>query len=150
MATPLNPFKEIEQLFNRMSRQFEETSREIDSSEPFGLTLGSRTMAVDVVEDDESIVVTADIPGFDREDIEIRVTDHTLRIDAEHEETVDESEDERYLRRERRHRSMSRSIQLPSEVDTGNVEARIKNGVLSITLPKTEPEDAREVEIEVE
>ncbi len=150
MATPLNPFKEIEQLFNRMSRQFEETSREIDSSEPFGLTLGSRTMAVDVVEDDESIVVTADIPGFDREDIDIRVTDHTLRIDAEHEETVDESEDERYLRRERRHRSMSRSIQLPSEVDTGNVEARIKNGVLSITLPKTEPEDAREVEIEVE
>lgn len=150
MATPLNPFKEIEQLFNRMSRQFEETSREIDSSEPFGLTLGSRTMAVDVVEDDESIVVTADIPGFDREDIEIRVTDHTLRIDAEHEETVDESEDERYLRRERRHRSMSRSIQLPSEVDTGNVEARIKSGVLSITLPKTEPEDAREVEIEVE
>lgn len=150
MATPLNPFKEIEQLFNRMSRQFEETSREIDSSEPFGLTLGSRTMAVDVVEDDESIVVTADIPGFDRKDIEIRVTDHTLRIDAEHEETVDESEDERYLRRERRHRSMSRSIQLPSEVDTGNVEARIKNGVLSITLPKTEPEDAREVEIEVE
>lgn len=150
MATRINPFEEIEQFFNRMSRQFEETSRGIDSSEPFSLTLGSRTMAVDVVEDDENIVVNADIPGFEDDEIEIRVTDNTLRIDAEHEEAVDESEGERYLRRERRHKSMSRSIQLPSEVDTENVEARMKNGVLSVTLPKREPEDAREVDIEVE
>lgn len=151
MATRLNPFEEIEQFFNRMSRQFEETSRGIDSTDPFGrLQLGSGSMAVDVVEGDEEIVVTADLPGFTREEIDVHVTDRTLRIDAEREESIEEGEDERYLRRERRRQSTTRSIQLPTEVDKENVEARMKNGVLSITLPKRAMEDARDVEIEVE
>lgn len=151
MATRLNPFEEIEQFFNRMSRQFEETSREFDATESFGrLPIGTRAMAVDVVEDDEEIVVTVDLPGFERDEVDIRVTDHTLRISAEHEETIDESEAERYIRHERRHQSTTRSIQLPSEVDKENVEARMKHGVLSITLPKLAVEEAREVEIEIE
>ena len=151
MATRLNPFEEIEQFFNRMSRQFEETSRELDSTEPFSsLQLGSRAMAVDVVEDGETIVVTADLPGFEREEVDVRVSDHTLRISAEREETIDETEGERYLRHERRHQSTSRSIQLPSEVDKDNVEARMKHGVLSITLPKREMEEAREIDIDIE
>lgn len=151
MATRINPFEEIEQFFNRMSRQFEEASSGIDSTEPFGrLSMGFRSMAVDVVESDEEIVVTVDLPGFERDEVEIRVMDHTLTIAAEHEETIDEADEDRYLRHERRHKSTTRSIQLPSEVDKENAEARMKNGVLSVTLPKLELENAHEVEIEVE
>ncbi|MGM0592551.1 MAG: Hsp20/alpha crystallin family protein, partial [Halobacteriota archaeon] len=65
----------------------------------------------------------------------------------EHEEALEE-EDERYLRHERRHRSTSRSIRLPDEIDKDNVSARMNNGVLTVTLPKVEAEEARDIEIE--
>jgi HSP20 family protein len=104
-------------------------------------------MAVDLVEHDDEFVATVDLPGFERDDVEIEVTDHTLRIEAEHEDAMEETE-EQYLRRERHHESMRRSIRLPEEVDKEGVKARMKNGVLTITLPRLEVEEARTIEIE--
>ncbi len=150
MSTRNNPFEELERLFERMSRQFEESSRTWGADGPFGqwrAELGS--MAIDLVEHDDEFVVTADLPGFERDDVDIRVTDHTLRIEAERDETIEEDE-ERYLRHERRHRSTKRSIQLPDEVDKDGVSARMKHGVLTVMLPRIEAEDARKIDIEIE
>jgi len=148
MGTRSNPFEELERLFERMSRQFEDASRMWGGEEPFAwATSELESMAVDLVEHDDEFVATVDLPGFERDDVEIRVTDHTLRIEAEHEESVEE-EEEQYLRQERRHESMHRSIRLPDEVDTDGVTARMKNGVLTITLPKHEVEEAHRIEIE--
>ena len=148
MSISTNPFDEIERLFERMSRQFEDASRMWEPKEPFARwTTMFEPMAVDILENDEEFVATVDLPGFDREDIEIHVADQTLRIVAEHEERIEE-EEERYLRRERRHETADRTIQLPEEIDTEEVTARMKHGVLTITLPKVEIEEARTIEIE--
>jgi HSP20 family protein len=148
MSTRDTPFEELERLFERMSRQFDEASRLWG---PVGdarrLPSGTEPMAVDLLEHDDEFVATVDLPGFDREDIEIRVTDNTLRIAAEREAAAEEESD-RYLRRERRHESTTRSVTLPDEVDTGNVTARMKDGVLTVTLPKLEAQEAHRIDIE--
>ncbi|MDG5777076.1 archaeal heat shock protein Hsp14 [Haloarculaceae archaeon H-GB11] len=148
MSSRSNPFEEMERLFERMSRQFEEASHKLESESPLGgLASGGESMAIDLVEHDDEFVVTADLPGFEREDVEIRMTDHTLRIDASHEESIDE-EDEEYIRHERRQQSVRRSIRLPGEVDTDNVTATMQNGVLTLTLPRRESEKGHTIEIE--
>ncbi|WP_336036972.1 Hsp20/alpha crystallin family protein [Halobacterium yunchengense] len=148
MSARSNPFEELERLFERMSRQFDEPSRMWASDGPLERWRSEfEEMAVDVVEHDDEFVVAVDLPGFEKDDVDIRVTDHTLRIEAEREEEFAE-EDAQYLRRERRHESMHRSVQLPDEVDTDGVNARMKNGVLTVTLPKIETEDARSIEVE--
>lgn len=150
MSTRRNPFEEMERLFERMSRQFDEASRMWESDGPFGQwSSQAESMAVDLVDHDDEFVVTVDLPGFERDDVEIEVTDHTLRIQAEHEEEIEEEEAE-YLRQERRHKSTERSIRLPDEVDKEAVSARMKNGVLTITVPKLEVKEARKIEIESE
>jgi HSP20 family protein len=143
-----NPFEDIERMFERMSRQFEEFSRRWESgemTEPWMPSL--EAMAVDLVEHDDEFVATVDLPGYEREDVTINVTDSTLRIEATREEAVDE-EEETYLHRERSHRSLQRSVRLPAEVDTTAVTAQMKNGVLTVMLPKTEADTGRDIEIE--
>ena len=148
MSTSGNPFDELERLFERMSRQFDEATGMWDAENPFGrMATGMESMSIDLVEADDEFVVTADLPGFERDEVDIQVTDHTLRIEAEHEEATEEHEAD-YLRRERRHESVHRSIRLPDEVDKEAVEARMKNGVLTVTLPRLEAEEARSIEIE--
>jgi len=142
MSTQSNPFEEIEQFFDQMSRRFDETT---PTAEPRGERRES--MAVDLVERDDEFVVTVDLPGFEKADVDVRVTDHTLRIDADHEDRTDDQSTE-YLRRERRHRSVRRSIRLPENVDTAAVGAEMTNGVLTVTVPKLETTNGETIEIE--
>lgn len=147
MSARSNPFEEIERFFDRLSHQFEEASETWTPDTPFGRWPSFEPMSVDVVENDADFVVTVDLPGFDRDDVTIEVSDHTLRVEADREERVDE-EEPRYLRHERRHESAERSIRLPGDVDKEAVTATMKNGVLTVTLPKTEVEESHTVEIE--
>jgi HSP20 family protein len=150
MSTPGNPFEEMERLFERMSRQFDQASRKWESSGPLAQwSSESGSMEVDLIDHDDEFVVTVDLPGFEREDVEIQVTDHTLRIAADRDEEIEE-EEEQYIRHERRHASAERSIRLPDQVDKEHVDARMQNGVLTVTLPKVEVEEARKIEIEGE
>ncbi|WP_049986146.1 Hsp20/alpha crystallin family protein [Halobellus rufus] len=150
MSARSNPFEELERLFERMSRQFDESSRIWESDGPLGRwSTELESMAVDVIEHDDEFVVTVDLPGFEREDVALNVTDHTLRIEADRDVETD-TEEEAYLRHERRQQSMHRSIRLPDEVDKEAVSARMKNGVLTVTLPKIEVEEAHSVDIDVE
>jgi HSP20 family protein len=128
-----------------MSRQFGERAGSWDREGPLARWRGDEWASVDLVEHDGEFVATVDLPGFDREDVTIRVTDHSLRIDAERAAVADETADEgRVLR----HESVERSIRLPDEVDTEAVTARIRNGVLAVDLPKREATEARTVEVE--
>lgn len=148
MPTRNNPFDEIERIIDRMSRQFEETARTWESDGPFGGWRSEfQAMPVDLVEDDEEFVVTVDLPGFDREEVTVEVTDQTLRIEAERDEET-ETGDERYLRHERSRASTRRSIRLPEPVETDGVSARMNNGVLTVTLPKLEGDEATTIDVE--
>lgn len=124
------PFGELEDVFARMSEKLEETSK----------------VSVDVAEDDDEITVTADLPGYDREDIDVNVEDNRLTITAERER--EEEEDEEYHRRERSFRRHTRTIRLPARIDVDAASATYENGVLEVTLPKIEEQPGHSVEIE--
>lgn len=119
-------------MMNRMSRQVEES---MGGSELGTLTGGGA--AVDVADREGELVVTADLPGFRLEDIDLTLRDDELHVEAEHREESEESgEDGHYIRKERRHQSVSRSVTLPEPVDGENASAQFQNGVLTVTLPK--------------
>lgn len=142
-----NPFEQLERMFERMSRQFEEATAEWEPEESFGLG-ALRSFDVDVADREDEFVVTADLPGFEKDDIDVRLSDRTLRIHAKREEAT-EAEEENYIRRERRQRSTSRSITLPGPVMSDDVDASHTNGVLTVTIPKdTTTAEGRPIEIE--
>ncbi|CQR51107.1 Acid shock protein [Haloferax massiliensis] len=142
-----NPFDDFEELFERMSRQFDDMGRQFDRS---GMMAQVRhEMAIDVTDHDGEIVVTVDLPGYEKEDISLSVANRTLTVDATRELDEERAEGE-YLRRERRHESARRTIRLPESVDEDGASASYHNGVLTVTLPKrdVEPDDSRRIDID--
>ena len=150
MTSRSNPFDALEEMFDRMSREFESAARSWESGETFDISMAGDTMALDLIDGDDAYTVEVDVPGFSRDEIDVRVTDDTLTIEADHEHEAG-TESEQYLRREREHRSMRRSIRLPDPVDADAVSATMRDGVLTVTIPKEEDmEGANHVDIEVE
>jgi HSP20 family protein len=141
MSRP-NPLEEIERIFDRMSREL--------GGGDFELDIGHE-VPVDVEDTGEEYVVTADLPGFEREEITVELSGTRLRVGAESDEETEEERtvgEERYLRRERHIASVSRSVRLPDPVEEDAVEATYTNGVLTVTLPKREGGDSRTIDIE--
>lgn len=106
--------------------------------------LARRPMA-NVRETDKAYILSAEIPGIPKEDIEISVNGNLLTIRAEHNEEKDEGEQQGYRRQ---HRSFRQSFTLPSTVDGSQVEAHCDNGLLEIWIPKTERAQGKKVEIQ--
>jgi HSP20 family protein len=92
---------------------------------------------LDVSETDKEIEVSADLPGLDKKDIDISLENDILVIKGERKEEFRET-DKHVHRMERRYGSFYRSLRLPVDVKSDAIEASFKNGVLKITLPKTE------------
>lgn len=131
MVSRSSPFDEVERLLERLD----------DARDGGGL-------AVDVKDADGEFAVTADLPGFGKDDIDVEVQDRTVRITADH-ETESETGDADYVRRERSKQSVSRSVTLPEAVDEDGAKATFTNGVLTVTLPKLHAsEDSTSVDIE--
>lgn len=106
------------------------------------------TPAMDLVEKEKAYEVSAELPGIDEKDIEIKLSNHTLTIKGEKTEEKEEKEKDYYLS-ERRYGSFQRSFQVPDFVDTSKIEARFAKGVLKVTLPKTADAQKAEKKIEV-
>lgn len=92
----------------------------------------------DLIDEGKQFRVKMDIPGVKRDEIKLEVTDNSLEVAAEHKE---ESEDKKknYLRKERSHVSYYRTLPLSEKVVAGKVKAKLTDGVLDITLPKSKP-----------
>jgi HSP20 family protein len=113
--------------------------------EPFGgwgEGWGLFSPRVDVAETDREVVVSAELPGLDDEDIDVSLSRGMLTISGEKKQEK-EKKGRNYYRVERSYGSFQRSVPLPSEVDTGKVDAVFRKGVLTITLPKTAEAKAR-------
>lgn len=89
----------------------------------------------DVAESDREVKVTAELPGVDEKDVEVTLSDDLLTIRGE-KKREQEKKEESYHMVERSYGSFARSLRLPFAVDQSKVDARFKNGVLTITLPK--------------
>ena len=93
----------------------------------------------DIKESGDNYILEAELPGFNKEDINLEVKDSILTISAEHKEEKEEKDEKgNYLRRERRYGSFSRSFDVTG-VDEKNITAGYENGILTLTLPKAAP-----------
>ncbi len=101
---------------------------------------------VDVSETDEHVIVKAEVPGMDKNDIHITFSDGLLTIQGEKKEE-EKKEKENYRFVESRYGSFSRSFRVPGGVDADKIDANYKDGVLKVTIPKTEEEKSRKIEI---
>lgn len=136
------PFDDIDRLFDRMNRRLAALDEGMGDVGRFeaGLTrLGGPSM--DVADYGEKLVVVADLPGFEKADIDLSVTENALTVTAER-ETDEEAESDVYVRRERSTRSVRRTVSLPTTVDADGASASYVNGVLTVTLPKLDDDES--------
>ena len=108
----------------------------------------SHTLAVDIREDNDQFTVVADLPGMSKKDIKINVKDNILNISGERKQEIKDDSDN-YHFSERRHGSFQRSFRLPETVKENDINAKFKDGVLSISIPKMEEVKSSEFEIKI-
>lgn len=140
-----NPFREMAAMQNMMDRIFEETWR------PF-FEEGSavlNTLALDLHEEDTQYIVTTELPGVKAENINVKLDGDYLTIEGEIPEQVVEKEGRRSLIKERRYGRFSRRVRLPQAVDSDKVSAAYENGVLTLTLPKSEAAQPKQIPVRV-
>lgn len=101
--------------------------------------------AVTVWEKDETLYLEAELPGFEMKDLEIFVTGKELTLRGKREEA--QEQDVRYHRRERGVGSFERRLQLPTEIESDEVQATAQNGILTVTLPKAKASRPRRIEV---
>ena len=104
--------------------------------------------AVDVYEDAQKIVLKLEVPGIEEKDLDIRVENHTLTVKGERKFEAEEKE-QNFHRIERRYGSFFRAFTLPSTVDTENVKANYKAGVLKLELAKKPEAQPKQIKINV-
>jgi HSP20 family protein len=138
-----HPWSAFRGEMNRLFDDFFGGERE-GSLVPLSGEWGAFSPQVDVSEAEDEIVVSAELPGLDQEDIDVSLSNGTLLIRGEKREEKEEK-GESYYRSERAYGAFRRDIPLPSAVDAEQVDAVFKKGVLTITLPKTEEAKAKKV-----
>ena len=143
----LDPFRDLAAIQDRMNQIFEDAlarSRGRDE----GLRTGMWTPAVDIYENNEFVVVKAELPGVEKDRISVEVKEGILTLRGER--GFDrELKDESYHRIERAYGSFHRSFSLPVSVDQEKVTARFLDGVLEVKLPKKEQAKPKQIEVDV-
>jgi HSP20 family protein len=107
------------------------------------------TPAVDLYEEKDDIVVKAELPGMEKDNIEVNLSDNRLTIKGEKKQE-EEVKKEGYYRSERSYGSFVRTLELPRKVQTDKVKAAFKSGILEIRLPKTEEAKKKETTVKVD
>jgi len=103
-------------------------------------------LAIDVSEQDSHYVVRASLPGFSRESVTVDIEDGVVTIKAQHSESKEEA-GERFYRKERRIGSLARRVALPGAVDDSAATAELRDGVLTLRVPKANHSRTRTVEV---
>lgn len=146
--TRWDPFRELEEVHNRLSSVFEAgfpRSREREQ----GLLSAAWAPLVDISEDDKSYQIKVELPDMKREDIKVNVENGILTISGER---VREQEEEgrKYHRVERAYGSFVRNFTLPQNVDSNKVNASYRDGVLNVNIEKSESARPKSIEVKVD
>jgi HSP20 family protein len=139
-----DPFRDMVTLRDRMNKLFEDMAA--SRGEEKDLATSSWAPAVDIYETEGEVVLTAEIPGIEEKDIEIKVEDNTLTLRGER-KFEKETKEENYHRIERAYGSFFRSFTLPGYVDQDKIEAEHENGILKVRMPKRAELKPRKVKI---
>lgn len=136
----LNMQREINKMFDSFFRSA------LPDESP--LIAGTWSPATDIVEHDDNFVVNVELPGMRKEDVKITMQDNTLMIRGEKKEER-ESKGSSYHRVERSYGSFQRSFALPSTVKAESIEAAFKDGILTVSLPKSEEAKPKQIDVKV-
>lgn len=139
-----DPYRDLVTLREKMNRLFEDTVS--GQSESRELSGSSWTPAVDIYETEHEIVLSAEVPGIDEKDIEIKLEDNTLTLRGER-KFEKETQEENFHRIERAYGSFFRSFSLPHYIEQAKIKAEHEHGVLKVVLPKKSESKPRKVTI---
>jgi HSP20 family protein len=137
-----DPFRELASLSEKLDKYLEGT----EESWPKSLRGGDWSPAVDIQETDKALVITAEVPGIEDQDIEVEIEDHNLILKGKR-EYEKETKKENFRRVERSYGSFYRSFSLPDSVDLDKVEAVHDKGLLKITAPKKPDLTPRKIKV---
>jgi Molecular chaperone (small heat shock protein) len=139
-----SPFRDLMNIQREIGRVFDSLFSDVDG--------GRMTMEwsprVDVLENNDSYILRAELPGVNKNDVKITLRDNILTIKGEKKQEKEEK-DVNFHRTERMYGSFERSFTLPSGVKNDKIDATYKDGVLTITLPKVEEAKPKEIEVKV-
>lgn len=124
---------------HRMHRLMDQFFSDVDAptEQPFSSSRASYSPDIDIHEKENLLILTAEVPGLDKNNIEITLQDNVLALKGE-KKIEEEVKKENYFRRQRSYGSFYRAIRLPVNVKEEEITAKLKNGVLTITLVKEE------------
>lgn len=127
-----DPFAGLEEMRKEMNRAFETAF----------------APALDVVEEKDAFLVKIDLPGLSKDDVSVTIQDNFLTVKGERKHDVEKKE-ANFYHRERVHGTFARTLELPTRVDAGKVAANFRDGVLHVTLPKSEEAKPKEIKVSV-
>jgi HSP20 family protein len=132
----LNPWRELNRIQNEMNRIFDDSSWQSRREYP----------AVNLWSNADKALITAELPGYLKKDVDISLTGDVLRIHGSR-KAPECKDNECFHRQERSYGVFDREIQLPFNIDSGKVNASFNNGVLTISLPRAEADKPKTIEI---
>lgn len=145
--TKWDPFRELEDMTTRLNRIFGHSLVTKDKGGE-SINVAEWAPAVDVSETDNDYTIKAEIPEVKKEDVKVTLQDGQLTIQGERKQEKEEK-GKRYHRIERSYGSFLRSFDLPVNVDEAKAKADFKDGVLTLTLPKSEKAKPKSIEVKV-
>ncbi len=146
-VTRWNPFREMEELQNRLLNLFNLTPpRRGDGQE--SITVSEWAPLVDIIEDDKEYLIKAELPELRKEDVKVTVENGVLTLWGER-RLEKEEKGKRYHRIERAYGSFVRSFTLPDDADPDQVSAEFKDGVLKVLVAKSESARPKQIEVKI-
>ncbi len=139
------PLREMAALQNRINRIFGGSFFR-ESSVDDDLSLQHWNPVVDIYDNDEKVVIKADLPGLSKDDITIDLKNRVLTVQGER-SFENEVKEESYYRRERNYGKFCRAFNIPAEVDSDQINAEFKDGVLKIDIPKPKEQRPKQITI---
>jgi HSP20 family protein len=133
----MQSFSGIEGIFDDFRREMEKSIYSFPRIE-FPSFPNLQESNCDVIDEGKQLRVKINVPGVTKKDVHLNVTDNSLEISAEHKEESEEKK-KNYLRKERSQVSYYRTLRLPDKINSGKTKAKLSDGVLEVTLPKSKP-----------
>jgi HSP20 family protein len=140
-----NPWREMNTLQNRFNHLFDDSFFRPGRSDD-DLSLGTWHPVVDMYDEDDRVVIKAELPGVDKKDIAVDLKDRVLTLSGER-AYDNEVKEENYYRRERAYGKFQRAFSLPADVDSDKIKADFKDGLLKIEVPKPEKQKPKNITI---
>ncbi|MCF6254215.1 MAG: Hsp20/alpha crystallin family protein [Thiomicrorhabdus sp.] len=137
------PLREMEALLDRYGRP---SQKELSNRDEKNFEVGDWVPVVDIYETDDDFIVKAELPGVEKDDVQVHIENGILTIRGEKKTEI---EDKKHHRIECSYGSFVRSFTLPQSIKTGEIEAEYKEGILNLILPKSEEAKPNQIEVKI-